>query len=102
MDTMMNLDLLFWASKETGNPHYAEIATAHARTTLAHHLRTDGSTSHVCDFNPETGAFIKQDTHQGLNATSCWSRGQAAGVADRLGAYMALPIVIAPRVIPFF
>jgi len=77
---MMNLDLLFWASKETGDPRYAEIAAAHAHTTLARHLRTDGSTSHVCDFNPETGAFIKQDTHQGLNATSCWSRGQAWGV----------------------
>jgi len=89
MDTMMNLDLLFWASKETGNPHYAEVATAHARTTLTHHLRTDGSTSHVCDFNPETGAFIKQDTHQGLNATSCWSRGQAWGVYGFADCYRA-------------
>jgi len=80
MDTMMNLDLLFWAGKESGDPQYADIAAAHARTTLAHHFRPDGSTSHVCDFNPDTGVFIKQDTHQGLSATSCWSRGQAWGV----------------------
>ncbi len=80
MDTMMNLDLLFWAGKEIGNPSYAVIAAAHARTTIAHHFRADNSTSHVCDFDPNTGAFLKQDTHQGLSATSCWSRGQAWGV----------------------
>ena len=89
MDTMMNLDLLFWASKETGDPHYAEIAAAHARTTLTHHVRPDGSTSHVCDFDPETGAFLEQDTHQGLSATSCWSRGQAWGVYGFADCYRA-------------
>ena len=89
MDTMMNLDLLFWASNETGDPHYAELAAAHARTTLAHHVRQDGSTSHVCDFDPETGAFIKQDTHQGLSASSCWSRGQAWGVYGFADCYRA-------------
>lgn len=89
MDTMMNLDLLFWASKETGDPRYAEIAVAHAHTTLTHHLRPDSSTSHVCDFDPETGAFLKQDTHQGLSATSCWSRGQAWGVYGFADCYRA-------------
>ena len=89
MDTMMNLDLLFWAAQESGDLHYAEIATAHARTTLAHHIRPDGSTSHVCDFNPNTGAFIKQGTHQGLSATSCWSRGQAWGVYGFADCYRA-------------
>lgn len=89
MDTMMNLDLLFWAGKETGDPRYVEIATAHARTTLAHHFRPDGSTSHVCDFDPETGAFLKQDTHQGLSADSCWSRGQAWGVYGFADCYSA-------------
>ena len=89
MDTMMNLDLLFWASQVTGDPRCAEIAAAHARTTLLHHLRADGSTAHCCDFNPETGAFIKQDTHQGLSATSCWSRGQAWGVYGFADCYRA-------------
>ena len=89
MDTMMNLDLLFWAGQETGDSRYTDLAAAHARTTLAHHLRTDGSTSHVCDFDPETGAFIKQDTHQGLSATSCWSRGQAWGVYGFADCYRA-------------
>ena len=89
MDTMMNLDLLFWAGKETGDPRYAEIAVAHARTTITHHLRQDGSTCHVCVFDPETGALLKHDTHQGLSATSCWSRGQAWGVYGFADCYRA-------------
>ncbi len=80
IDTMMNLDLLFWASKETGDPSLASKATAHAHTVLAHQVRDDWSTSHTMDFNPDTGEFIKQDTHQGLSATSCWSRGQSWAV----------------------
>ena len=77
IDTMMNLDLLYWASKETGDPVYARQATQHAQTALAFLVRSDWSTAHVADFNPETGEFLKQDTHQGLSATSCWSRGQS-------------------------
>jgi unsaturated chondroitin disaccharide hydrolase len=80
IDTMMNLALLFWASQETGDPQYAQVATAHARTSLARHVRPDFSTAHVADFDPETGDFLKQDTHQGLSATSCWSRGQSWAV----------------------
>ena len=80
IDTMLNLDLLFWASAQTGDPAFAEMAVQHARTALARHVRPDWSTSHVTDFNPETGAFLKQDTHQGLSPTSCWSRGQSWAV----------------------
>jgi unsaturated chondroitin disaccharide hydrolase len=80
IDTMMNLDLLFRASQETGERRFADMAIAHARTALERHVRADGSTSHVIDFDPDTGEFIKQDTHQGLSATSCWSRGQAWAV----------------------
>jgi unsaturated chondroitin disaccharide hydrolase len=77
VDTMMNLDLLFWAGKESGDAKYTEIANKHAHTVLNRHVRADWSTSHVTDFNPDTGEFLKQDTAQGLSATSCWSRGQA-------------------------
>ncbi len=80
IDTMMNLDLLFWASQETGDKTFAEIAMAHAHTALARLVRADGSTVHVADFDPDSGEFIKQDTHQGWSATSCWSRGQAWAV----------------------
>jgi unsaturated chondroitin disaccharide hydrolase len=80
VDTMMNLDMLFWASQETGEPQFRQMALAHAKTVLARHLRPDGSTSHTIDFDPDTGAFLRQDTHQGLSGASCWSRGQAWAV----------------------
>jgi len=80
VDTMMNLDLLFWASNQADDPKFAQMADAHARTVIKYQIREDYSTSHVIDFNPESGEFIKQDTHQGLSAASCWSRGQAWAV----------------------
>jgi hypothetical protein len=80
IDTLMNLDLLYWATRETGEQVFAEIATAHARTALKYQVRADWSTSHTMDFNAETGAFLAQDTHQGLSASSCWARGQAWAV----------------------
>lgn len=80
IDTMMNLYLLYWASQESGEPGFARAATAHAFTVLKYQVRADGSTAHVIDFDPGSGAFRKQDTHQGLSPTSCWSRGQAWAV----------------------
>ena len=80
VDTMMNLDLLFWASQQSGDPKFAEMAEAHARTVIQYQVRPDFSTAHVIDFNPESGDFLKQDTHQGLSPASCWSRGQSWAV----------------------
>jgi unsaturated chondroitin disaccharide hydrolase len=80
VDTMMNLELLFWAGQETGDPKFAEMALTHARTVIKHQIRPDHSTSHVIDFDPDSGEFLKQDTHQGLSADSCWSRGQSWAV----------------------
>lgn len=70
VDTVMNLSLLFWA-------HHGEIATAVADTTLREHVRADGSTYHVADFDPGTGTVVRRGTHQGWSDESCWSRGQA-------------------------
>nr|WP_239570326.1 glycoside hydrolase family 88 protein [Lentzea nigeriaca] len=80
MDTMMNLDLLAFATEQTGDRKFIDIAIAHARTTQANFLRQDGSTPHVFDFNPDTGAPIGQNTVQGYSPTSCWSRGQSWGI----------------------
>ena len=60
IDAMMNLDMLYWASKETGDPVFAQIATDHARTALARQVRPDWSTAHVMDFNPDTGEFLRR------------------------------------------
>ncbi len=80
IDAMMNLNLLFWATQETADPRFAHIAMTTARTMIQRHVRADGSTSHTTEFNPDTGEFIKQGTHQGFSATSCWARGQSWAV----------------------
>ncbi|MGH8886268.1 MAG: glycoside hydrolase family 88 protein [Egibacteraceae bacterium] len=80
IDTMMNLDLLFWASAQTGDDRFADIARRHATTSATCHVRDDGSTAHVFDFDPATSAPIGRNTHQGHSPTSCWARGQAWAV----------------------
>lgn len=80
VDTMMNLDLLAFATEQTGDRGFLDIAIAHARTTRTHFLRADGSTPHVFDFDPDTGAPIGPGTVQGYSPASCWSRGQAWGI----------------------
>nr|WP_210583564.1 glycoside hydrolase family 88 protein [Streptomyces sp. GESEQ-35] len=80
IDTMMNLDLLAFASRQTGNGKYLDVAVAHADTAQRVFPRSDGSTPHVFDFDPATGAPIGPATVQGYSPTSCWSRGQAWGL----------------------
>lgn len=80
MDTMMNLDLLAFATEQTGDPQYLQIAVEHAKTVQKYFVRPDGSTPHVFDFDPVTGAPIGENTVQGYSPTSAWSRGQAWGI----------------------
>jgi len=80
IDNMMNLELLFWASKQTGDPVYHDIAFTHAVTTLENHFRPDNSSIHVVDFDTITGDVRKMNTHQGYADESAWSRGQAWGL----------------------
>jgi unsaturated chondroitin disaccharide hydrolase len=77
IDNMMNLELLFFASKVTGNPYYKNIAITHSETTLKNHFRSDYSSYHVVDYDAETGAIKSKETHQGFSDNSTWSRGQA-------------------------
>jgi len=80
IDNMMNLELLMWAAKETGNDTLKNIAVTHAQTTLKNHFREDYSSYHVIDYNPETGAVENRNTHQGYSDESAWARGQAWGL----------------------
>jgi len=77
IDIMMNVPLIFYAARETGDKQLERIATAHCRTTRDHLVRPDGSTAHEGLFDTETGAFLRQSTHQGLRADSNWARGLA-------------------------
>lgn len=80
IDNMLNLELLFWATEETGDSIYHHIAVNHANTTLKNHFRPDHSSYHVVDYNSQTGTVNLKCTHQGIADESVWSRGQAWGL----------------------
>ncbi len=80
IDNMMNLEMLLWASEQTNDPKYREIALSHADVTLEHHYRDDWSCYHVVSYDTITGEVIEKQTHQGLNDESAWARGQAWGL----------------------
>lgn len=77
IDNMMNLELLMWASKITGDSIFSNIATNHASTTLKNHFREDYSSYHVVSYDTITGHPEKKQTHQGYSDESAWARGQA-------------------------
>ena len=65
IDCMMNLSLLFWASRQTGDPRFEKVARIHADMTLREFIREDGSVSHIIELNPETGARVCEHPGQG-------------------------------------
>ena len=73
----MNLSLLYWAAKESGDPRFRHIATAHADTALKHFVRLDGSVNHIVCFDPKSGEPVRVLGGQGYGPDSAWSRGQA-------------------------
>ncbi|PAM95422.1 glucuronyl hydrolase [Flavobacterium sp. IR1] len=77
IDNMMNLEMLFWASKNGGNKKLYDIAVKHATTTMNNHFRPDNSAYHVVIYDYETGKKIKGITAQGYSDDSMWARGQA-------------------------
>lgn len=77
IDNMMNLELLFEATKISGDSTFYNIAVSHANTTMREHFRPDGSCYHVIDYDPESGEVCHRQTAQGFADESAWSRGQA-------------------------
>ena len=80
IDNMMNLELLFEATRLSGDSTYWKTAVTHANTTLRNHFRPDNSSYHVVDYDPETGAVRQRQTAQGFADESAWARGQAWGL----------------------
>jgi unsaturated chondroitin disaccharide hydrolase len=77
IDNMMNLELLFAATRFTGDSSFYKIAVSHANTTMKNHFRADYSSYHVVDYDTATGKVVKKNTHQGYAHESAWARGQA-------------------------
>ena len=80
IDNMMNLEMLCFMTRETGDRSYERIAEHHANTTMKNHFREDYSTFHVVSYDTITGQPHAKNTHQGYADGSSWSRGQAWGL----------------------
>jgi hypothetical protein len=80
VDSVMNLPLLYWASRVTGDPRYRQLASRHAHIVADRMVRPDGSTWSSMLSRRSDGAFIRFQTHQGYRANSTWARGQAWAV----------------------
>jgi hypothetical protein len=115
IDSMCNLDLLYYAAAHSGDTSLSAMATAHATTLLTTHLRpesppaaktTNGpttaapnssgehryagqwfSTCHVANLDPKTGALKRRFTAQGYADDSAWARGQAWAILGYVQAY---------------
>lgn len=93
-DTMMDLELLFWAARENapsevlqGQEGWADMALNHALTTLRDMVRANGSTYHVVDYEPSTGAIRARQSYQGAGPETTWSRGHAWAMYGYTMAY---------------
>jgi unsaturated chondroitin disaccharide hydrolase len=80
IDNMMNLELLMWAFKKSGDSSFYKIAVTHADTTIKNHFRSDYSTYHVVSYDTVTGKVQVKNTAQGFADESAWSRGQSWGL----------------------
>jgi unsaturated chondroitin disaccharide hydrolase len=81
IDCNLNLPLLYWASRITGDAEYAQSGDTHIAQAARCLVREDGSTFHTYFMDPRSGAPLRGTTHQGHSDTSCWARGQAWAIA---------------------
>ncbi|KAK8103184.1 glycoside hydrolase family 88 protein [Apiospora sp. TS-2023a] len=77
IDSVCNLDLLFYIGYHSKYKSLVEMATSHAHKLRLNHLRPDFSTFHVVNFDPKSGEVKAKFTAQGYEDQSVWSRGQA-------------------------
>ncbi|UOB16618.1 glycoside hydrolase family 88 protein [Abyssalbus ytuae] len=80
IDNMMNLELLFWATKHSNDSTFYKIAVNHANTTMQNHFREDHSSFHELIYDGNTGEVKAKITNQGASDSSSWARGQAWGL----------------------
>lgn len=88
IDSMLNIPILYWASKETGDPRFKQMAMMHADTLMENFVRPDGSVRHIVEFDPETGEMVRDYGGQGYAQGSCWTRGQAWGLYGFMMSYI--------------
>lgn len=87
IDNLMNLELLFEASRLSEDSTYHKLALTHALTSLEHHFRPDFSSYHLVNFDSITGELLSKETNQGAADESSWARGQAWALYGMTMAY---------------
>lgn len=102
VDSMMNLPLLYWATRTTGSIKYRNLAKKHADWVAKNLVRKDGSTYQSASYPRKSKApKLVKHTHQGLRGSSTWSRGQAwsiYGFADAGKEFRSRPyLAVAER-----
>jgi len=116
IESMMDLELLYWASEATGNNEYAAQANQHALFTMRCLVSNDGRILHMADFNPKTGriqgektgvlADNKKYSPKGYSSSSVWALGQAWAIHGFTTAYRhegkTLFLNVAQRVAEYF
>ncbi|HEV2295526.1 MAG TPA: DNRLRE domain-containing protein [Tepidisphaeraceae bacterium] len=87
LDQSMDMELMFWAARETGNQQYYDRAVRHLQTVARHVVRSDGGSYHWVYFYDQTGEFVSGETYQGYSDESTWARGQAWAIYSFTMAY---------------
>ena len=87
IDCLINLDHLYWAFEQSGDSTYLQTAASHARRSSLWHIRPDGSSVQVVEFDPTNGEVIRRFHKQGYSDESTWSRGQAWAIYGFTRAY---------------
>lgn len=80
IDSLLNMPLLYWASEQTGDSKYRQIAHQHATRLSESIIRADGTTHHTFHWDVTTGEALHGTTAQGFADDSTWARGQAWGI----------------------
>lgn len=88
IDSMMNIPILYWASRELKDPRFYYIAKSHADKVMDHFIREDGSVRHIVSFDLQDGNFIEEMGGQGFQKGSAWTRGQAWAIYGFLLSYL--------------